>query len=94
MIAAGTAFSFVSSLKVMSKSCDLKILINKIVLINTANVNGPNWRTGRWIAYLFLDSGVTISTSGGTTETGSGEGTPGVINNPPIYYSNGNFKLI
>lgn len=64
------------------------------VLINTANVNGPNWRTGRWIAYLSLDSGVTISTSGGTTGTGSGAGTPGVINNPPIYYSNGNFKLI
>jgi hypothetical protein len=64
------------------------------VLINTANVNGPNWRTGRWIAYLSLDSGVTISISGGTTEIGSGAGTPGVINNPPIYYSNGNFKLI
>ena len=44
MIAAGTAFSFVSSLKVMSKSCDLKILINKIVLINTANAERqPKW---------------------------------------------------
>ena len=63
------------------------------VSVNTANVNGPNYRTGRWIAYLSLDSGVTISISGGTTEIGSGAGTPGVINNPPIYYSNGNFKL-
>jgi len=63
------------------------------VSVNTANVNGPNWRTGRWVAYLSLDSGVTISIIGGTTEIGRGPGTPGVINNPPIYYSNGNFKL-
>lgn len=64
------------------------------VLVNTANVYGTNWMTGKWIAYLFLDSGVTVSVSGGTTKSGSGAGNAGAINNPPIYYSNGNFKLI
>ena len=68
-------------------------LLGSEVKVNTANIIGTNYRTGRWIAYLSLDSGVTISISGGTTEIGSGAGTPGGINNPPIYYSNGNFKL-
>jgi hypothetical protein len=64
------------------------------VKVNTANIIGPNYRTGKWIASLSLDSGVTVRESGGTTKIASGKGTPGQRNSPPIYYSNGSFNLI
>tara|TARA_R110000772_G_scaffold26396_2_gene68102 strand:+ start:902 stop:1465 length:564 start_codon:yes stop_codon:yes gene_type:complete len=69
-------------------------LIDSEVKVNTANVVGPNYRTGKWIASLSLDSGVTVRESGGTTKIASGKGTPGQRNSPPIYYSNGSFNLI
>jgi len=64
------------------------------VSVNTANVKGPNWRTGKWIAQLSLDSGVIDHIPGGKKEKDKGPGTPGEINSPPFYYPNGNFKLI
>jgi len=64
------------------------------VSVNTANTFGNKWRTARWIAYLSLDSGVTVNKSGGQTKSGEGAGTPGVANSPPFYYPNGIFKLI
>jgi hypothetical protein len=64
------------------------------VSVNTANTFGNIWRTGKWIASLSLDNGVTINVSGGKTESGEGSGTPGVANLPPFYYPNGSFKLI
>ena len=69
-------------------------LLGSEVKVNTANVIGPNYRTGKWIASLYLDSGVIVKKSGGTTKIASGKGTPGQRNSPPIYYSNGSFKLI
>ena len=63
------------------------------VSVNTANTFGNKWRTGKWIALLSLDSGVTVNVSGGKTVSGEGAGTPGVANSPPFYYPNGSFKL-
>ncbi len=71
-----------------------KWLIGSEVKVNTANVIGPNWMTGRWIASLYLDSGVIVKKSGGKKQESKGPGTPGKINSPPFYYPNGSFKLI
>ena len=71
-----------------------KWLLGSEIKVNTANIIGNNYRTGKWIAYLYLDSRVIVKRFGGTTKIAKGAGTPGQRNSPPIYYSNGSFKLI
>jgi len=71
-----------------------KWLLGSEIKVNTANIIGNNYRTGKWIAYLYLDSRVIVKRFGGTTKIAKGAGTPAERNSPPIYYSNGSFKLI
>jgi hypothetical protein len=61
-------------------------LVGSIVSVNTANVVPKGWATHPWLAYLYLDSGVTVTIQGGSYAEGEEENA---TNHP-----NGNFKLI
>ena len=61
-------------------------LVGSIVSVNTANVVPTGWATHPWLAYLYLDSGVTVTIRGGSYAEGEEDNA---TNHP-----NGSFKLI
>lgn len=63
-----------------------KWLVDSIVSVNTANVITPGWATNPWLAYLYLDSGVTVAIRGGSYAEGTEENA--------TIHPNGSFKLI
>lgn len=62
-----------------------------IVEIFAVNVNATGWKTGKWSARIALAGGVSITITGGTTDSGT-EGTSGPFN-PPRYRSLGSFRI-
>ena len=61
-------------------------LVDSIVSVNTANVVPTGWATHPWLAYLYLDSGVTVTIPGGSYAEGSEDNV--------TIHPNGSFKLI